>query len=509
MPLEPFVEIGILAALATPAWRAVASSDFRRIFPYEATRIAVVLGLYAAVIGALALYEPAWLRVPALLAAGVGAFLLWRARPQYGVASGLPPGSLSPLPLGPSKDPNFFARQAERYGDIFKSSQFGRPMVCIVGLERSNHFLLENDEWLHPPPLPFSRFIEGGYLRYLPETTHLQYRQLFSSVFAPEVMRRAEARLAAAFRKGLGAMAQACNETGPPDGERVRPHVMNMMFAAWAELFYGIDDRHPDFDRLKTLSRVIDIRKARWARHQRVGAALDEIEAILRRQVDRFDDDAAYFLAVLVREHPEALGDRTVLGNLIYIMQVSWGDVSGLLLWVFKMLDDHPEWRERLASDLRDSHEEDAKDLATRIVQETLRFQQSEYRYRRTDRDLELEGFRIPKGWFIRICVRESHQNPEIFPQPARFDPDRFAGRTFTRAEYAPFGVFRLACIGEQITKTAARIFATELVSGFDWKSVDDGPAQILSSSHNAPNTRWRVKLTVRAADSAARPPGR
>ena len=60
-----------------------------------------------------------------------------------------------------------------------------------------------------------------------------------------------------------------------------------------------------------------------------------------------------------------------MLGNLIYIMQVTWGDVTGLLLWVFKMLSDHPEWRDRLAR-------EQSRELATRIVQETLRLEQSE-----------------------------------------------------------------------------------------------------------------------------------
>ena len=37
------------------------------------------------------------------------------------------------------------------------------------------------------------------------------------------------------------------------------------MFAAWADLFYGIDEHHRDFARLKALFHVIDTRRARWA----------------------------------------------------------------------------------------------------------------------------------------------------------------------------------------------------------------------------------------------------
>jgi len=198
------------------------------------------------------------------------------------------------------------------------------------------------------------------------------------------------------------------------------------------------------------------------------------------------------FLAALARSDPAALADRTILGNLIYIMQITWGDVTGLLLWVFKMLSDHPEWRERLAR-------EPSRDLATRIVLETLRLEQSESRYRRAVADLELDGFRIPKGWLVRMCIRESHRDEKVFPDPLVFDPERFCGRAFTRGEYAPFGAFRLACIGEDVTKAVAGSFALELACGFDWEVVEDGPARISSWVHNAPHPRLSVTMKPRA----------
>jgi cytochrome P450 len=240
---------------------------------------------------------------------------------------------------------------------------------------------------------------------------------------------------------------------------------------------------------------VIDIRKARWASRRRIDAALAEIEAIMRRRADELRDDPnapACFLVALARAHPEALSDRTVLGNLIYIMQVTWGDVTGLLLWVFKMLSDHPEWRDRLAR-------EQSRELALRIVQETLRLEQSESRYRRATTDLELDGFTIPKRWLVRMCIRESHQDESVFPNATKFNPDRFLGPPYTRAQYAPFGAFRLACIGEDLTKTVAARYALELTARYDWRVVKDGPPEITRWAHNAPNCRLSVVMTPRA----------
>ena len=496
MTAEQVFEMGVLSILAWPGVRAAGSRAYRRVFPYDSIRIGAAAALYLTVVIGIAVYDPRWLRALLIPGASVGAFLLWRARPGYGVAAGLPPGSLFPLPVGPWNDPEFYAKHAARYGSVFKMSQFGQPMACVVGLERVNRLLVEYDHQLVAPPLPFNRFIEGGYLRYLPEETHARYRKLFASLFYSDAMTLAAPRVAAVFRDGVTTMTETSAATG---SVLVKPAFMRMMFTAWMELFYGIDARHPDFARLKALFHVIDIRKARWASRRRVGPALEEIEAILRREVDSLASGATArpcLLDSLARSDMRALDDRTILGNLIYITQVTWGDVTGLLLWVFKMLTDHPEWRHRLA---REHSREQAHDLATRIVEETLRLEQSESRYRRAVSDLELDGFRIPRGWLVRMCIRESHRDEKLFPNPLRFDPDRFRGRTFTRGEYAPFGAYRLSCIGEDITKTVAALLAIELTSGFDWEVVEDGPAQISSWVHNAPNPRLRVKIAPRA----------
>jgi cytochrome P450 len=491
MSIEYLVEIGLLLAVVAPELRAASSASYRRVFPYDALLIGSAALLYIAVVIVIAIVLPESLRFLSIAALAFIAFHLWRSRSSYGVASGLPPGSLRRLPVQPWSDPEFYKTQHARFGDVFKSSQFGRPMVCIVGLERTNRLLLEHDDHLIAPPLPFSRFIEGGYLRYLPEETHATYRKFFRSLFYSDVVAAAEPRIAAAFNCELAAMAARSNGGGTV---AVKASIMRMMFAAWTDVFYGIDHEHPDFARLKTLCRIIDTRKSRWASRRRIDPALADIEAIMQRRATAMLDDAdapPCFLLLLARDHPEALLDRTVLGNMIYIMQVTWGDVSGLLCWVFKMLSDNPAWRARLA-------QEPSPDLALRIVQETLRLEQSESRYRRATADLEIDGFRIPKGWLVRFCIRESHQDPAIFPNPTAFDPDRFLGRPPRRAEYAPFGAFRLACIGEDLTKTVAARFAIELVSRYDWRVVSDGPAEINSWAHNAPHPRLSVSMAPR-----------
>ena len=95
--------------------------------------------------------------------------------------------------------------------------------------------------------------------------------------------------------------------------------------------------------------------------------------------------------------------------------------------------------------------------LSIRCVRETLRLRQSEYIYRKVLDDIPVEDFVIPKGWLLRVCVRESHRDPLLFENPNGFNPDRFIARRYSRAEYSTFGASRVSCLGEHLTLTWRR----------------------------------------------------
>ena len=64
---------------------------------------------------------------------------------------------------------------------------------------------------------------------------------------------------------------------------------------------------------------------------------------------------------------------------------------------------------------------------------------------------------------------------------------------------YAPFGIDHHSCVGETLARTVARVFATEVVRGFDIATVRDGPIELSVERHWAPSSRWRVDVRVRS----------
>jgi cytochrome P450 len=505
--VERVIAAVVLAAPAWPIVPACASGEFRRAFPtfWTALLVLLVAGLGTVVaIAALAPRSAVWTCVAVAVAVLIG--VAWHAATMRGRARGWPPGSLRPLALGPWFDRAFFLDRSRRLGSPFKTVQFARPMACFVGLAEGVGFLKAYEAALGSPAMPFGRFIPGGFLRHMPREVHAATKSLFAAAFARDVYEPLEPFVRATFRAELARMAAASEAAGGA-GIPPRRHVQHAVFLVWMRLFFSIEPEAPERARVQTLYRTIDIRNPERASDRAIGAAVAEIMAVVRaRHAAATGRDAAAppsSAAVIERTRPGALDDPAVLGNLVYMAHTTWADVSALLVWVFRMLSEHGAWADRLRAERAGGTAADAgadDPLAPRIVMETLRLEQSEHVYRVAERDLTHGDVVIPRGWLVRLCVRESHQDPRIFADPERFDPDRFRARTYTRREYSPFGAgLRHACIGEGLAMRVATVFTEELVAAVRWSTVADGPYEYSAWRHWRPGSAWRVHVTPNA----------
>jgi cytochrome P450 len=250
---------------------------------------------------------------------------------------------------------------------------------------------------------------------------------------------------------------------------------------------------------------VIDVRNPERASDRSVRQALAETVDLVRSQLAEAPPEGASvprsFLDAMERRHPGAIEDPAVSGNLIYLLHFTWSDFSGLLIWILRQLSEHPEWAGRLRRALAEERSADhtPTQLATRIVLETLRLEQSEHLYRVATRRIEHDGAVIPRGWLVRLCVRESHRDPQVFEEPDRFNPDRFLHRTYSRSEFSPFGLGgRHACLGEDLTRSVGATFVETLVGRLDWRTVADGELEYSAWRHWRPSSEWRIEAWPR-----------
>ncbi len=516
--LEAIAEVCILCGMVWPLWRLCAARPVWCAYPRLAGATAAGLVVYVFALLELAFRAPIVLRGLVGVVGLLWLALVWRARPAHGRARNWPPGSLTISPADAVLDHLFFLKLAARHGPIFKTMYLLQPMVCILGLQRGRDLLERHDDALVSPPLPFSQSIARGFIRYMKRSDHDHYRPVIQSALAQDILRGNEMFITQHVRRTLTQMAG--HGGSAPAGIGPEPHVWNMLMAISLKLFFGIEPNTEDSARLSAkydqlrhgamatrsvFGRATDLRGLAAVSHKKLARTLEEVMTVIRQASPAGGSNGEMvapdcFWQTILRNDAEAARDPTVLANLVFIVQTSVSDLTGLFMWILKMLGDHPQWIARAREERNLTEESQGpfqNGLPTRVVLETLRLEQSEYVVREAVQEIRLNGYVIPKGWLVRICVRESHRSAEVFEHPHRFDPDRFLTREFSGAEYAPFGIFRATCLGASLTVTLGRIFVSEFANHFDWQVVRDGPREF-RAFHWRPSSNFRMRLVGR-----------
>lgn len=496
--MERIVEAGFLLVLALPLVRIGIEPGLRRRFqafpPIQALIVASTCAYVLAILAA-AMFAPMLLRVAAIPAFGILIAIAWQSRPSYGSGRGLPRGSLAPLPIGPWRDPHYYRKQVERHGPVFKFRHMLEPAVGIAGLERASDFLRTQEQNLLIPPAPFNALIPGGFVRYMSGAQHRGTAGLLRSAFTPAVLASCEADFAELSRATVESIATS------DDGSSAASHIERLALNEMMLCFVGVEPG-PQLDELERLYHVADYRRLAQVGQDRARTAILEIIREMRTLAARPADSVGArrsFLSELAGSHPEAIDDDAAMGNFAYALHTARLDVAGLLAWLIATLGENPAWVAKLREAV---HSDECAairpgGLADRMVRETLRLRQSEFLLRRVKQPIDWNGYNIPAGWHVRICVAESHRSAEAFDQPDVFDADRFI-QPPDRTRYSPFGYAPHLCPGEHLTRAMGRHLAAAVARRYDVSAANVEPWEF-SGFHWRPNAKMRIALTPSA----------
>ena len=88
-----------------------------------------------------------------------------------------------------------------------------------------------------------------------------------------------------------------------------------------------------------------------------------------------------------------------------------------------------------------------------------------------------MPGFHIKKGTKVECPIHASHHDPEFFPDPERFDPERFYGGNLNKIDpftYLPFGTGPRMCIAQRFALVEIKIIAAQMLSNFKLLSTHE-----------------------------------
>jgi cytochrome P450 len=119
--------------------------------------------------------------------------------------------------------------------------------------------------------------------------------------------------------------------------------------------------------------------------------------------------------------------------------------------------------------------------------------------FRELIQDCQFQGFHFPKGWLVSYQISQTHADPDLYPDPEKFDPERFTpdGSATHNPPFAhvPFGGGLRECLGKEFARLEMKLFATRLIQQFDWTLLPGQNLELVVTPSPRPKDNLRVKL--------------
>ncbi|AKJ02534.1 cytochrome P450 [Archangium gephyra] len=224
--------------------------------------------------------------------------------------------------------------------------------------------------------------------------------------------------------------------------------------------------------------------------------------------------DVLSLLLTAKDEDGTGLSEAELLDQILTLYIAGHETTANALSFAFMLLGQHPESQAKLQAEVdsvlggRAPTYEDAPKLTytLQVIKESLRmFPPAVFFGRAPIEDLEIEGYRFRKGQFCLLSPYAIHRNPEFFPEPERFAPERFTPeneKKLPRNTYLPFGTGPHVCIGQYFALLEAQLVLAHICQNVNVSLVPNQQIRLMPLATLGPSP-FRVKVTRRKTATA------
>ena len=233
-----------------------------------------------------------------------------------------------------------------------------------------------------------------------------------------------------------------------------------------------------------------------------------------RRTGERPFDFLSLLMDARDRKSGAGMTDKELLDEVNTLIIAGHETSAGTLNWVWYLLGQHPAVEARLLAELAEVTPGDGftfdqlmeLNYAACVLKETLRLYPPVWLFsRRARQEDRLGEYRVPAGAHIFIAPYFLHRRPELWPDPERFDPDRFdesRSPPVDRYAFIPFSAGARRCIGDYFSFVEMQMHLALLAPHFGLRfepdpSLASNRAIALDPAVNL-RTRHSIHLTIR-----------
>jgi cytochrome P450 len=220
-------------------------------------------------------------------------------------------------------------------------------------------------------------------------------------------------------------------------------------------------------------------------------------------------------------ESGEGMNDLQLRDEVLTILLAGHETTAMTLSWTLHLLSQHPEVESKLREEI-DALGGRAPTLADfpqlvyagRVVDESMRLYPPAWIIARSVLEDDLvTGHPVKAGDWIFLSPWILHRRPDLWPDPTRFDPDRFLPEAVAarhRYAFLPFSAGQRKCIGDQFALMEARLLLVTVLQHLRFEAVPGAKIEPVPSITLRPRSAGKAGLPMRvtpiAPISRARP---
>jgi cytochrome P450 len=234
--------------------------------------------------------------------------------------------------------------------------------------------------------------------------------------------------------------------------------------------------------------------------------------AQMRKLTEEFIDEVRLnggqdrgLLAALLNARNEATGaplhTQEIFDQVLILLIGGTETAATALGFSFHLLGGHPGAAAKLRDEIdgslggRAPRMEDLASLAftKQVIMESLRLYPPVWMSTRaTSTACELGGYEFPEGTTFMISSYILHHNPDLFPNPDAFDPDRWRPGGMSeesRRSVLPFGAGARKCIGDQFALTEMMLALAMITARWHLSPHSDRPLRPIARATLKPGS--------------------
>jgi sterol 14alpha-demethylase len=396
-----------------------------------------------------------------------------------------------------------FQRAYRTHGPVFGIRLGPQRGVCLIGPRHHRFFFHEADRLLSVPEL--YRFVIPMFGEVVMAARDTAVRRRHVALMQSAFKGGRLAAQAEAMRVETDAWLDALGDAGTFDVWDAC-EALSMNIGASALMGPEVRARIGEFrpllgDLARGMEFVLppNLPLPRFRRRDRARLLLTAMIRPILAQRRRDPGGSADFLQTLVDDPLlDEEGSERLAGIALCTVFTGYITTAAQMSWALVLLLQHPDQLDSVLGELRGRPVDSPSPRLEWAIKESIRLRPVMSHYARTNAcDFEVDGFRMKRGWLTMLCPAVAHRLPDVFAEPERYDPERFApGRAEDRRQ--PYSLIGFSggfyrCPGSGFGMAELKIALGALLRRFSLELLDPDPATAFDLGVTRPASPCRV----------------